>query len=654
MKKLIATLLTILMLFAVFQGTSRENSAKAKVNDQSLWSMFHYNIQHTGQCPYDTSNNNGTFKWKYGANSAIYSSPAIGSDGTIYVGSYDDYLYAINPDGTLKWRYGTGGLVFSSPAISSDGTIYVGSQDDYLYAINPDGTLKWKYGTGGYIKSSPAINSNGTIYVGSEDGYLYKISGPQYTITASAGPNGSISPSGNVIVNAGSNKTFTITPDTNYHIADVTVDGTSVMDSLVDNGDGSYSYTFTNVNANHTIKATFAISTYTITASAGPNGSISPSGNVIVNAGSNKTFTIKANPGYSIYAIIVDNAPIYLNNITIYSYTFNNITSDHIISAKFIKILNRIRPIFKVSTINGINLDDTHVEIINSETFVFTISTSYKSNIARTVVKVNGKIQTNKNGLESTITTYLREGVNTVEVTIYNTAGNYATKSFKIISDTKPPSVKVKLPKMIFSPNITIKGTAIDITTGIQSITINGKPVVSTLNGKFKTKLKLSPGTNIITITAIDKAGNKFFKSYRVTYMAQYKQKKSFVIELKIGNPFIKINGISKKIDTQGSKPIIKDGRTLLPIRVLIESLGGTIKWNAKERKVTITLNGRSIILWIGKKTAVVNGNKVQLDVAPIIINGRTYLPLRFISENLGASVYWDPNNKTVTIYYWQ
>ena len=105
----------------------------------------------------------------------MWSSPAIGSDGTIYVGSRDDNLYAFYQVGTLKWTFQTGDYVFSSPAIGSDGTIYVGSGDSKLYAIHPDGTLKWTLQTGGLVRSSPAIGSDGTIYVGSDDGNLYAI-----------------------------------------------------------------------------------------------------------------------------------------------------------------------------------------------------------------------------------------------------------------------------------------------------------------------------------------------------------------------------------------------------------------------------------------------------------------------------------------------
>ena len=93
----------------------------------------------------------GTQKWAFQTGDRVISSPAIGPDGTIYVGSNDKKLYAINPNGTRKWAFSTGGVVKSSPAIGPDGTIYVGSYnilDPYntkLYAINPNGTRKWVF-----------------------------------------------------------------------------------------------------------------------------------------------------------------------------------------------------------------------------------------------------------------------------------------------------------------------------------------------------------------------------------------------------------------------------------------------------------------------------------------------------------------------------
>ena len=107
----------------------------------------------------------------------VSSSPAIGADGTVFVGSADGYLYALSPaDGSCKWQFLTGGKVRSSPAIGVDGTVYVGSDDQKLYAINPTtGKPNWSFLTGDVVHSSPAIGVDGTVYVGSDDQNLYAI-----------------------------------------------------------------------------------------------------------------------------------------------------------------------------------------------------------------------------------------------------------------------------------------------------------------------------------------------------------------------------------------------------------------------------------------------------------------------------------------------
>jgi parallel beta-helix repeat protein len=139
------------------------------------WPIFGQNLEHTGRSPCDTSHIDGSEKWTFSTGSWVRSSPVIGNDGTIYVGSLDNNLYAINPNGTEKWHFTTGDSVESSPSISNDGTIYMGSYDDNLYAINPNGSEKWHFTTGNDIISSPAIGDDGMIYVGSLDSNLYAI-----------------------------------------------------------------------------------------------------------------------------------------------------------------------------------------------------------------------------------------------------------------------------------------------------------------------------------------------------------------------------------------------------------------------------------------------------------------------------------------------
>jgi outer membrane protein assembly factor BamB len=148
----------------------------------------------------------------------MYSSPAIGADGTVYVGSSDNALYAVSQAGTVKWRYLTGGPVVSSPAIAVDGTVYVGSSDSCLYAVGPDGVLAWRYATRDYVRSSPAIAADGTVYFGSSDGCLYALN-PSGTLKwsfltgAAVTSSPAIAADGTVYFSSGDHCVYALTQD---------------------------------------------------------------------------------------------------------------------------------------------------------------------------------------------------------------------------------------------------------------------------------------------------------------------------------------------------------------------------------------------------------------------------------------------------------
>ena len=144
-----------------------------------------------------------------------------------------------------------------------------------------------------------------------------------FTITPTAGPNGSISPATPQTVDSGGSRAFTITPASGYHVADVLVDGASIGPVT--------SHTFTNVTADHTISATFAIDIFTITPTAGPNGAISPSTPQTVDSGGSQAFTITPTGGYHVADVLVDDVSVG----AVTSYTFSNVTADHTISATF-------------------------------------------------------------------------------------------------------------------------------------------------------------------------------------------------------------------------------------------------------------------------------------------------------------------------------
>jgi len=130
--------------------------------------------------------------------------------------------------------------------------------------------------------------------------------------------------------------------------------------------------------------------------------------------------------------------------------------------------------------------------------------------------------------------------------------------------------------------------------------------------------------------------------------------KKTTVAVLHIGASTFTVNGVKMTLD---SPPVIKNGRTLVPIRAIIEAFGGTVSWDTTTEKATVTLGKKTIALWIGKSAATVNGVSTLVDstnakVVPEIISGRTMLPLRFVTENLGAAVGWEQGTQTITITY--
>jgi predicted choloylglycine hydrolase len=124
----------------------------------------------------------------------------------------------------------------------------------------------------------------------------------------------------------------------------------------------------------------------------------------------------------------------------------------------------------------------------------------------------------------------------------------------------------------------------------------------------------------------------------------------NLIIQMQINNPIITVNGIEKNKSEKGTAPLIINGRTLLPVRSLVESIGGSVEWNDKNREVTLSLGDDEIRLVINSTTAYFNDMVSILDTEPIIINGRTMLPVRFIAEKFGFNVEWNEHKQIITI----
>jgi len=125
-------------------------------------------------------------------------------------------------------------------------------------------------------------------------------------------------------------------------------------------------------------------------------------------------------------------------------------------------------------------------------------------------------------------------------------------------------------------------------------------------------------------------------------------------ISMTLGKALMLVNGVWMEIDPgKATVPVLKNERTMLPIRALIEAMGGKVDYAPAEKLITIKWNGKTVCLWIGKTSYTVDGVQKTMDVAPYISDtNRTMIPMRFVIESLGCSIDWDGDTKTATISY--
>jgi hypothetical protein len=176
----------------------------------------------------------------------------------------------------------------------------------------------------------------------------------------------------------------------------------------------------------------------------------------------------------------------------------------------------------------------------------------------------------------------------------------------------------------------------------------SGIPLVS--NKYWGNALDISPSFSSDGIVYVGLTNGGVFTTY------QLKKDVVTTVSLIIGSRTMSVNGTAQELD---AAPMIMGGRTLVPVRAIVEAIGGTVTFDAKDGKgrVDIALGTHALSLWIGKPGASLDGRNVHIDAAnanvtPIIQASRTYLPFRFVGESLGCEVSWDPTTGTVTLTY--
>ena len=152
----------------------------------------------------------------------------------------------------------------------------------------------------------------------------------------------------------------------------------------------------------------------------------------------------------------------------------------------------------------------------------------------------------------------------------------------------------------------------------------------------------LKPGKNTLTVVAVDAAGNG------ATVTKEILVYKRMTIQLTIDNKEPIID--DEKQPELEAAPFISGGRTMVPVRFIAEAYGAKVDYDATTKGITITLDETVIAMQVGVKTAYVNGKTYTIDAPPVIVNGRTFVPIRFISEMFNATVTYDESTRTVTI----
>lgn len=248
---------------------------------------------------------------------------------------------------------------------------------------------------------------------------------------------------------------------------------------------------------------------------------------------------------------------------------------------------------------------------------------------------------------------YRLQGTSDWTATIPNTAGTYDVKITRAADgDINPFACEISEGLVLTKKRSSSSGTATQTYTA--QFDTNGGSAVDKVktdkNGKIERPADPTKEGYIFVGWYSDSKLTKPFDfsaelTANSTLYAKWKENNEII--LTIGSRKISVFGREIKNDVA---PKIVNDRTMLPIRIVAESLGGTVTWNGELQRVTIQKGADVILITIGADTAYVNGTAVKLDAAAFVENGRTYLPLRFVSETLGAQVVWNEAEKTVTI----
>ena len=447
-----------------------------------------------------------------------------------------------------------------------------------------------------------------------------------YTVTYTAGANGTISGTSPQTVNQGASSTaVTATPDTGYH--------------FVSWSDGSLTAarTDTNVTANINATASFAVDTFAITVISGSHGTATP-GTGLLSCHAVQAYVVKPDAGYMVDTLTVDGVVVNeATNRLDYTVTLISIEAPHTIVATFASIPDLTAPVNDVPSFTK-GADQTVLEDCGAQT-VALWATSISAGPADESGQALNFIVTNDNTtLFSTQPAVAANG--TLTFTPAADASGTAIVTLALTDDATAGSSALTTASQSFTITVTKVADIVDDTAVTTHVPANDN--FEDTNRHVSAFTPPSHGAGVIN--AGSTIGN--------TPVAPFPVSPRHTMVLTIDIKTMTVDSARVVLDAPAA--IVED-RTLVPLRAVVEHLGGSIVWDAKTRQVTLKARGTTIILTIGKSTALVNGKSLAIDpknskVVPVLSSSRTMLPLRFVSENLGLQVGWDAETRTITV----
>ena len=160
-----------------------DNTQSVPLAPGAPWPKFRGDARQTGRGTVHGTSTKGAL-WKFATGKGVFSSPVVGADGTIYIGSADRYFYALTPDGAVKWKHQTGEIIDSSALLDDRGRVYVGSGDGHLYAFDAaTGDVVWTFAADApgprslinWFEGNVAIGTDGTLYAPNDNFHVYAL-----------------------------------------------------------------------------------------------------------------------------------------------------------------------------------------------------------------------------------------------------------------------------------------------------------------------------------------------------------------------------------------------------------------------------------------------------------------------------------------------